>query len=223
MRIGILGSGMVGQTIGAKLAERGEDVVLGTRSPDDLGGKRGMGGALSEWLSRVGARGRLGSFAEAAEHGEIVINATSGDGSLAALHMAGAKALDGKILIDIANPLDFSKGMPPTLFVSGSDSLGEQLQRAVPDAKVVKALNTMNCNLMVDASRVPDTDVFVCGNDKEAKAAVARLLREDFGWASVIDLGDVTNARGTESYLLLWIRLYGTLGTADFNIKVKKG
>jgi predicted dinucleotide-binding enzyme len=215
---------MVGQTIGAKLAERGEDVVLGTRSPDDLGGKRGMGGALSEWLSRVGARGRLGSFAEAAEHGEIVINATSGDGSLAALHMAGAKALDGKILIDIANPLDFSKGMPPTLSVCNTDSLAEQIQRAFPGTKVVKTLNTMTALIMVNPAQVAggDHDVFVSGNDGEAKARVSDLLKHWFGWRNVIDLGDISTARGTEMVLPIWLRIWGALGTPMFNFKIAR-
>src|SRR5262245_12020730 len=122
MRIGILGSGPVGQAIGAKLAERGEEVVLGTRSPGEVEDKRGMGAPLADWLAKVGSRGRLGTFAEAAQHGEIVFNATSGTGSLEALKLAGAKSLDGKILIDVANPLDFSRGMPPTLTVCNTDS-----------------------------------------------------------------------------------------------------
>lgn len=224
MRIGILGSGMAGQTIGAKLAERGEDVVLGTRSPNDLGAKRGMGAPLSEWLSRVGARGRLGTFAEAAEHGEIVINVTSGDGSLAALQMAGASALDGKILIDVANPLDFSKGMPPTLSVCNTDSLGEQIQRAFPGAKVVKTLNTMTALVMVNPAQVAggEHDVFVSGNDAEAKARVSDLLKHWFGWRSVIDLGDISTARGTEMLLPIWLRLWGALGTPMFNFKIAR-
>jgi predicted dinucleotide-binding enzyme len=129
MKIGILGSGVVGQTIGAKLVERGEDVVLGTRSPKQLVDKRGMGAPLSEWLSKVGNKARIASFAEAAAHGEIVINATSGTGSLEALKLAGEGNLDGKILIDVSNPLDFSRGMPPFLTVCNTDSLGEQIQR----------------------------------------------------------------------------------------------
>jgi len=147
--------------------------------------------------------------------------ATAGAGSLDALRSAGASALRGKVLIDIANPLDFSKGMPPTLFVSNDDSLGETIQRTFPEAKVVKALNTVNANVMVNPGRVPgDHDVFVSGNDTGAKAQVIRLLKDEFGWKSVIDLGDITTARGTESYLHLWLRLYGALQTADFNIHV---
>lgn len=224
MKVGILGSGMVGQTIGAKLAERGEDVVLGTRTPERLAEKRGMGAPLSEWVAKVGKRGRLGTFAEAAAHGELVINVTSGTGSLEALELAGAKNLDGKILIDIANPLDFSKGMPPSLTICNTDSLGERIQKAFPGAKVVKTLNTTTAFIMVDPSRVAggNHDIFVSGNDADAKARVASLLQEWFGWKSVIDLGDITTARGTEMLLPIWVRLYGALGTPMFNFKIAR-
>jgi len=224
MKVGILGSGMVGQTIGAKLAERGADVMLGTRTPGQLTDKRGMGAPLSEWLARVGQRGRVGTFAEAAAHGEIVINATSGDGSLEALTLAGAKHLDGKILIDVANPLDFSKGMPPFLAVCNTDSLGEQIQRAFPNARVVKTLNTTNAYIMVDPGQVAggEHDLFVSGNDADAKARVTELLKGWFGWKSVIDLGDITTARGTEMLLPIWLRLWGALGTPMFNFRIAR-
>ncbi|HEX2724891.1 MAG TPA: NAD(P)-binding domain-containing protein [Beijerinckiaceae bacterium] len=224
MRVGILGSGMVGQTIGARLAERGEAVVLGTRSPTNVADKRGMGAPLSEWLAKVGRNGRLGTFAEAAQHGEVVINATSGTGSLEALKLAGAASLEGKILIDVANPLDFSKGMPPSLTVCNTDSLGEQIQKAFPAAKVVKTLNTTNALIMVDPAQVAggDHDIFVSGNDAGAKARVADLLQRWFGWTSVIDLGDITTARGTEMLLPVWVRLYAALGTPMFNFKIAR-
>jgi predicted dinucleotide-binding enzyme len=224
MRVAILGSGMVGQTIGAKLAERGEDVVLGTRTPENVSEKRGMGESLSAWLGKVGGAGRLGTFAEAARHGEIVINATSGAGSLEALRLAGANHLDGKILIDIANPLDFSKGMPPSLSVCNTDSLGEQIQRAFPNVKVVKTLNTTNAFVMVDPAQVAggDHDIFVSGNDADAKQRVAGLLKQWFGWKSVIDLGDITTARGTEMLLPIWVRLWSALGTPMFNFKIAR-
>jgi predicted dinucleotide-binding enzyme len=215
---------MVGQTIGAALAEQGVDVVLGTRSPGELAEKRGMGAPLSEWVGKVGANGRLGTFAEAAAHGEVVINATSGTGSLEALALAGADNLDGKILIDIANPLDFSKGMPPSLTICNTDSLGEQIQRAFPGAKVVKTLNTTNAYVMVNPAQVAggDHDIFVSGNDAGAKQRVTTLLKEWFGWKSVIDLGDITTARGTETLLPIWVRLWGALGTPMFNFKIVK-
>lgn len=224
MNVGIIGSGVVGQTIGAKLAERGVDVVLGTRTPKQLDEKRGMGAPLSEWVAKVGKKGRLGTFADAAAHGELVINATSGTGSLEALTLAGAKNLDGKILIDIANPLDFSKGMPPSLSICNTDSLGEQIQKAFPRAKVVKTLNTTNAYVMVDPIQVArgDHDMFVSGNDAEAKQRVTSLLKEWFGWKSVIDLGDITTARGTEMLLPIWIRLWGALGTPMFNFKIAR-
>jgi predicted dinucleotide-binding enzyme len=224
MNVGILGSGIVGQTIGAKLAERGVDVVLGTRSPGQLDLKRGMGATLAEWVAKVGVRGRLGSFADAAAHGEIIINATSGTGSLEALSLAGASNLDGKILIDIANPLDFSKGMPPSLTVCNTDSLGEQIQRAFPAARVVKTLNTTTASVMVDPVLVAagDHDLFISGNDPDAKQRVTTLLREWFGWKSVIDLGDISTARGTEMLLPIWVRLWGALGTPMFNFRIAR-
>jgi predicted dinucleotide-binding enzyme len=222
MRIGIVGSGVVGQTLGAKLVERGEDVVLGTRSPQALGDKRGLGGSLAEWLEKTGGRARIATFPDAARHGEVVINATAGTASLEALKAAGEQHLEGKILIDVANPLDFSKGMPPSLTVCNTDSLGEQIQRAFPRTKVVKTLNTMTALLMVDPARVGGGDhhVFVSGNDAGAKARVSGLLRQWFGWREVIDVGDITTARGTEMLLPIWVRLWGALGTPFFNFKI---
>jgi 8-hydroxy-5-deazaflavin:NADPH oxidoreductase len=222
MKIGILGSGVVGQTLGAKLIERGEDVVLGTRSPDKREGKRGMGAALDDWLRSTGGKARIASFADAAAHGEIVINATNGAGSLDALTLAGARNLDGKILIDVANPLDFSRGMPPSLTVCNTDSLAEQIQRAFPNVKVVKTLNTTNAQVMVDPAQVGggDHDLFISGNDAAAKARVTELLKQWFGWRTVIDLGDITTARGAEMLLPIWVRLMGALGTPFFNFKI---
>jgi 8-hydroxy-5-deazaflavin:NADPH oxidoreductase len=211
MRIGVFGSGTVGQTVGKKLAELGHDVMIGTRDA----------GKLAEWLGQVGGQGSVGSVAEAAAHGDILINATAGTGSLAALEQAGADNLGAKILIDIANPLDFSQGMPPSLTVVNTDSLGEQIQRAYPNLRVVKTLNTMNAYLMVDPRQLADGDhdIFVSGNDAAAKAEVSELLRE-FGWSRIIDLGDISTARGTEMILPLWVRLYGALDTPMFNFKV---
>ena len=222
MKIGILGSGVVGQTLGAKLIERGEDVVLGTRSPDKREGRRGMGAALDDWLRTTGGKARIASFADAAAHGEIVINATNGAGSLDALNLAGARNLDGKILIDVANPLDFSRGMPPSLTVCNTDSLAEQIQRAFPNAKVVKTLNTTNAQVMVNPAQVGggDHDLFICGNDAAAKARVTELLNQWFGWRTVIDLGDIATARGAEMLLPIWVRLMGALGTPFFNFKI---
>jgi predicted dinucleotide-binding enzyme len=213
MKFGVLGSGMVGSTIATKLVSLGHEVKLGSRDATNEKARA--------WVASAGRGASQGSFADAAAFGEIVFNCTAGVGSLDALRSAGASALRGKVLVDIANPLDFSKGMPPTLFVSNDDSLGETIQRTFPEAKVVKALNTVNAGVMVNPGRVPgDHDVFVSGNDAAAKAQVVRLLKHEFGWKNVIDLGDITTARGTESYLHLWLRLYGALQTADFNIHV---
>jgi hypothetical protein len=162
----------------------------------------------------------LASFADAAEGAELIVNASSGAASLEVLGLAGADNLVGKVLLDIANPLDFAAGMPPTLFVKDTDSLGEQIQRAFPDTRVVKTLNTLNADLMVRPGTLPEsTSVFVSGNDADAKKVVTGLL-EEFGHTDVIDLGDITTARGTEMLLPVWLRLWGALGTSAFNFKI---
>lgn len=213
MKIGVLGTGMVGSAIAGKLVKLGHDVVMGSRT---AGNEKALA-----WAKEAGARAQAGTFADAAAFGELLFNCTQGAGSLPALEAAGAANLRGKVLVDISNPLDFSKGMPPTLFVSNDDSLGERIQRAFPELKVVKTLNTVNCEIMVDPARLAgDSDVFMSGNDKEAKLRVAEILRGWFGWKNVIDLGDITTSRGTEAYLPLWIRLWGALGSPDFNIRV---
>jgi len=216
MKIGVLGTGMVGQAIGGKLVALGHDVVMGSRS---AGNEKAVA-----WAKQAGGRAAAGTFADAARHGEMVWNCTSGAASLEALGMAGADNLAGKVLVDVANPLDFSKGMPPSLFTGTADSLGERIQKAFPAARVVKALNTINCSVMVDPGKVGGGDhtVFVGGDDAEAKTQVAGILREWFGWKQVIDLGGIDSARGTECYLLLWLRLMKTLGTPNFNIHLTR-
>lgn len=227
MNIGILGTGVVSQTIGDKLVELGHDVVMGTRDvaktlaqadPTPMGLP-----PFSAWLQQHPSA-HVATFADAAKHAEIIINATNGMGSLEALNLAGESNLNGKILLDIANPLDFSKGMPPTLSVSNTDSLGEQIQRAFPQVKVVKTLNTVTASVMVNPRLVADGDhhMFVSGNDPEAKTHVSGLLTTWFGWKHIIDLGDITTARGTEMYVPIWLRLWGALGTSVFNIQVVK-
>ncbi len=213
MRIGVLGTGGVGQTIGGKLVALGHEVKLGARV---AGNEK-----ATEWAAKAGARASTGTFAEAAAFGELLFNCTLGAGSLDALKAAGAANLEGKILVDVSNPLDFSKGMPPSLSVSNTDSLGEQLQRAFPSLKVVKSLNTLAAPLMVEPGLIKgDHAVFVSGNDAPAKAAVTKLLTEGFGHTVVIDLGDITTARGTEAWLLLWLRLWGALKTPLFNLQL---
>ena len=213
MKIGVLGTGMVGHAIAGKLVALGHEVKMGAR---DAGNDK-----AAAWARQAGAGASHGTFADAAAFGELVFNCTSGAASLDALAAAGAGALRGKILVDVANPLDFSRGAPPTLFVFNDDSLGERIQRALPETKVVKALNTVNCELMVDPGKLGgEHDIFVSGNDAEAKRRVTEILRGWFGWKRVIDLGDITTARGTESYLPLWVRLWGALGTPHFNLHV---
>lgn len=215
MRIGVLGTGSVGRAIGSKLLELGHEVTMGSRSADSE--------ALGEWLGEAGDAARGGTFADAAAGAELVFNCTAGHASLEALAVVGAENLAGKVLVDVSNPLDFSQGMPPTLSVCNDDSLGERIQAAFPAAKVVKALNTVNNQVMIDPGRLPGNhNAFVCGNDAGAKATVTELL-QSFGWPreSIVDLGEISAARGTEMYLPLWLRLMGALGTADFNIQLR--
>ena len=213
MNIGILGTGMVGKAIGTKLVQIGHKVKMGSRTA--------VNEKAAEWVMANGANASQGTFTDAAAFGELLFNCTSGMASLDALKLAGSGNMNGKVLIDISNPLDFSKGMPPTLSVCNSDSLGEQIQRAYPEVKVVKTLNTMNCNLMVNPSLVPGShDVFVSGNDGGAKATVTGILKDWFGWKTVIDLGDITTARGTEMMMAIWIRLMGKFQSPNFNYKI---
>jgi 8-hydroxy-5-deazaflavin:NADPH oxidoreductase len=216
MKIAVLGTGVVGQTIGSKLCTLGHEVRMGARTA-------GNDKAVA-WANSAGARASQGTFAQAAAFGEILFNCTSGGGSLPALQAAGEPNLRDKVLVDIANPLDFSKGMPPTLFVSNTDSLGEQIQRAFPSTKVVKTLNTITASLMVDPGTLADGDhdLFMSGNDAGAKARVSEIVRSWFGWKNIIDLGDITTARATEAYLLLWLRLYGVCGTPQLNVHVRR-
>jgi predicted dinucleotide-binding enzyme len=203
MRFGVLGTGVVGRTLAAKLRELGHEVMIGSRTAGE--DKR--------------------PFAEAAAFGDVVVNATGGGNSLAALEAAGAENLRGKVLVDVSNPLDFSRGMPPTLSVCNDDSIGEQIQRAFPDVKVVKSLNTVNADVMVEPSVIPgEHSIFVAGDDEEAKAQVVDLL-ESFGWPreSVVDLGGIDGSRAMEMYLPLWLRLYGAFGTPHVTIRAMKG
>ena len=214
MRIGVLGTGMVGKTIGSKLVELGHEVTMGSRTADNPD--------ATEWAEAAGANAAHGTFADAAAAGELVFNCTGGTVSLDALGAARKENLAGKVLVDVSNALDFSQGRPPILGVCNTDSVGEQIQRAFPEARVVKALNTVNAAVMVDPATVPgEHDIFVCGNDEDAKTQVRGLL-ESFGWPGehILDLGDISAARGTEMYLPLWLRLIGAVGGPRFNIRV---
>ena len=227
MDIGIIGSGRVAQTLATKLLELGHRVTISSRDTakaKDLGdwGTVPSAEAFAAGQRELGREAAAGTFAEAAAHGEVVINATNGGHSLEALTAAGAAALAGKILVDVANPLDFSKGMPPTLLVCNTDSLGERIQAAFPDARVVKTLNTVTAQVMTDPRQLTEaTAMFVSGNDQEAKDWVHReLLERWFGWEQVLDLGDITAARGQEMWMPLWLRVMGAAGTAAFNLRI---
>jgi hypothetical protein len=224
MKIAVLGTGTVGRALAGRLAELGHEVSVGTRDvtatlartePDRMGNP-GYGGWAVEHPSV-----RLLPYAEVADGAELVVNATSGEASIPALRAAGLDDRPGTVILDVANPLDFSKGFPPTMTVKDTDSLAEQIQAAFPQARVVKALNTMTASLMVNPRQLADGDhsVFVSGNDPEAKKIVAGLL-ESFGHTDVIDLGDITTARGAEMVLPLWLRLMGSLNNPIFNFKV---
>ncbi len=223
MKIAVLGTGTVGRTVAARLFGLGHDVVVGTRDPQATLARTepdGMGNPpYSAWAADQ-AGVSLATFADAAAAAELVVNATSGHGAMPALEAAGADNLTGKIVLDISNPLDFSNGFPPTLFVKDTDSLGELVQRAFPQARVVKTLNTLTAELMVHPKNLgQESSVFVSGNDAAAKATVTELL-ESFGHTDVIDLGDISTARGTEMLLPVWLRLMGAFGTAAFNFKI---
>ena len=215
MRIGVLGTGIVGRTLGSALLSNGHEVRLGSRTAGHE--------AAVAWAEQIGGPASEGTFADAAGFGELLINATAGAASLQALEMAGFEQLAGKVLLDVANPLDTSRGMPPTLTVCNDDSLGEQIQRALPDVRVVKTLNTVTAAVMVQPALVDGAHtVFVAGDDPAAKAQTAELLQE-FGWpaACILDLGDITAARGTEMYMALWLRLWGVAGTPILNVEVR--
>jgi predicted dinucleotide-binding enzyme len=217
VRIGVLGTGVVGRTLADKLVELGHEVRMGSRQEGNE--------AAVEWVRSAGDLASEGTFADAGDFAELVINATKGGASLDALQAAGAENLAGKVLVDVANALEFHEGAPPTLIVANDDSLAERIQEAFPEAKVVKAFNTVTAAVMVAPDSLNEaTNLFVCGNDAGAKAQVIELL-ETFGWLSgdIIDLGDITAARGPEMYLMLWIRLMGAQGTPQFNIRLVRG
>jgi 8-hydroxy-5-deazaflavin:NADPH oxidoreductase len=220
MNIGILGTGMVGETLGTALVKKGHKVKLGSRTA--------VNDVAASWVAMNGENASQGSFADAAMFGDIILLCFNGEKAKDALVMAGADQFAGKLVIDVTNPLDFSKGMPPVLIpsLSNTTSLGEQIQAYLPEAKVVKALNTITARLMVDASLVNggDSTLMICGNDAEAKEQVKQFLSREFGWKTdnIVELGDITSSRSTEAYVTLWVRLWQATGTPMFNIKVVK-
>lgn len=219
MRIAVMGTGTVGRTLAGRLSELGHDVTVGTRDPEVTASRTGEG-SYAAWAEANPAVA-LATFAGAAAEAELILNATPGAVSIEVLGAAGEFNLAGKVLLDVSNPLDFGQGLPPVLSVFNTDSLGEQIQRAFPEARVVKSLNTMNAELMARPGRLADGDhsVFVSGEDADAKRTVRELL-EQMGHTDVIDLGGIETARGAEMVLPLWLRLCGSLGHFEFNFKI---
>jgi predicted dinucleotide-binding enzyme len=217
MKFGILGTGMVGSAIGSKLVQLGHEVKIGSRKM--------VNEKAAEWVKRNGIKASQGTFKDAASFGEIVFNCTAGAVSLEALKMAGIESLKEKILIDVSNPMDFSKGLPPTLIPSLAidTSLGEEIQKAFPDTQVVKTLNTMYCEIMADATLLPgEHDVFICGNDNDAKATVKTILTKWFGWGTPIDLGDIRSAKSTEMLALAGMYFFGLNNSPMYNLKLQQ-
>lgn len=214
MNIGVLGTGVVGQTIANKLISLNYNVKMGSRTAANE--------KAAEWVKNNGSLASAGRFEQAAAFGDIIFLATKGEVTLEAIGMARAENFRGKTVIDISNPLDFSKGFPPSLTICNTTSLAEEVQNALPEAQVVKTLNTLTASLMVAPGNLPlDTDIFMSGNNPEAKSRTRTIL-EQFGWKNITDLGDITTARGTEQLLPLWVRLYAAFGNAEFNFKIVK-
>lgn len=228
MKIAIIGTGTVGRTIASKLVELNYDVMMGTRNVSDKLASTANdiynNPPFGEWI-KANKKVKLGSFAKAAAFGDLIVNATNGANSVTALILAGAKNLAEKVLIDIANPLDFSNGMPPSLLpgLNNINSLGEEIQKTFPEALVVKTLNTMWCGLMINPGLVGKGDHinFICGNNIEAKSKVQKILNQ-FGWPdkNIMDIGDISGARATESVLPIWLRVMGVMKNGAFNFKI---
>ncbi len=212
MNIGILGSGQVGQTLGAGFASKGHDVMIGTRDPRKA--------ALRKWLSSTKGKVALGTFADAAAHADLLVLACAGAAALDVIDAAGPDRFEGKILIDVTNPLAFNDGQPPGLFVGLTDSLGERVQRKLPRTQVVKAFNTMSVSTMTKPKmREGLADVLVAGDDKAAKRRVAKLI-QDFGWRAPIDLGGIDAARWMEAWVPLWLRIADAEGSWKVALRI---
>jgi predicted dinucleotide-binding enzyme len=212
MKIGMLGTGMVGETLGTKFVQLGHQVKMGSRSANNE--------SAGKWASKNGSNASIGTFAEATAFGEIVFLCLKGDAELEVVRSVGAGVFLSKIVVDVSNPLDFSRGMPPSLSICNTNSLGEEVQKALPSAKVVKTLNIVNCEVMIEPGKAGEQPtMFICGNDAEAKGRVTALLKT-LGWTDIIDLGDITKSRSTEMLLPVWLSLMQTLGHPYFGFKV---
>jgi predicted dinucleotide-binding enzyme len=212
-KVGILGSGKVGQALGLGFAGRGYKVMLGSRTP--------RSDKLMVWVKKAGTKATTGSFAEAAGYGDIVLIATPGSATEEAISLAGVEEFDGKIVVDVTNPLDFSKGMPPGLFVGVTDSLGERIQRKLPNSRVVKCFNTVPASQMVHPT-YEKAEMLICGYDPAAKRKVTGILKE-FGWVGSIDCGGIDAARWLEALVPLWTRVGMALGVWNHSFVVDRG
>jgi predicted dinucleotide-binding enzyme len=217
MNIGVLGTGVVGRTIGTALTEKGHNVRLGSRTMHNDN--------AADWVKKSNNHATHGDFNDAATFGELVFFCLKGEFALDAIAALDPDNLAGKILVDVSNPLDFSQGMPPGILprFSGT-SLGEEIQKALPGTAVVKTLNTVTCSVMVDPKQVShgDHSIFICGNDSDARNKIKHFLVDNFGWKPdhILDLGPISSARTTEAYVPFWVSIMQSLGTPVFNIKV---
>jgi len=212
MKIGILGMGMVGETLGTRFVQMGHQVKMGSRTANNEN--------AAKWAAKNGTAASAGTFAQAAEFGEMVFLCLKGDVQMDVIRSVGERPFGSKPVVDVSNPLDFSHGMPPSLSICNTNSLGEEVQKALPAAKVIKTLNIVNCEIMIEPNKAgQQPTMFICGNDSAAKASVTSLLK-DLGWADIIDLGDITKARATEMLLPIWLSLMQTLGHVHFGFKI---
>jgi predicted dinucleotide-binding enzyme len=211
MKIGVLGTGVVGVTIATRLIQLDHHVTMGSRNPENQ--------TAARWAKTNGVNASQGTFTDAALYSELIFLCTKGEATLDVIHTVGQNAFGEKVIVDVSNPLDFSRGMPPSLMICNTDSLGEQVQKALPYAKVVKTLNIVNSEVMVDPTKAGNPTMLLCGNDAEAKNVVTLLLH-DFGWKEIIDLGDIKKSRATEMFVPAWLSLLNVIGHPHFGFKV---
>ena len=212
MKIGILGTGMVGEALGTKFVQLGHQVKMGSRTANNE--------SAAKWVKACGGNASQGMFSDAAQFGEIVFLCLKGEVVLDVVRSI-AGVVTAKVVVDVSNPLDFSRGMPPTLSICNSNSLGEEVQKALPTARAVKTLNTVNCEVMVEPAKGGNPTMFICGNDSASKGTILSLLKS-MGWTDIIDLGDITKARGTEMLLPVWLNLMSVLGSVHFGFKITR-
>jgi 8-hydroxy-5-deazaflavin:NADPH oxidoreductase len=214
-RVGVLGTGEVGRRLAAGFTGRGHQVMIGSRDPAKP--------ELQEWLAEEGAGIEAGTFAQAAAHGELLVLALFGAAAEQVVAEVGPDKFAGKVVIDAMNPLDFSAGVPPKLAISGEDSLGERVQRALPEAKVVKAFNIIGNPYFVDPGfREGQPTMLIAGDDEDAKRTVADIL-EDFGWPEPVDIGGIDGARELEAICIAWVKIGGARGAWDHGFKLLVG